>query len=194
MTSTFSPYDMDSDDWPPLWAALLVSDFQAAEALLSQGAELDSIIEENGDTFLHRAAQAGDLTMVQFFLKHGCPLSLEQFDYLEHTPLIRASKAGRTEVADYLLWKGANPNACHVARIGSTALIEAVREGHVEIVELLLEAGANPTTRGWMQLTAHDHCGNPIARLPHQSTARRIKELFDKSWGNANRRGGLSKQ
>lgn len=181
MDTTFSPFGMDSDEWPPLWAALLSSNYEAAAALLSEGIELDSLIEENGDTFLHRAAQAGDLTMVQFFLKHGCPLSLEQFDYLEHTPLIRAAEAGQTEAVDYLLWKEANPNACNEARIGSTALIEAVRGGHVEIVKLLLEAGADPSTPGWMQLTAFDHCENLIARLPGQATARRIKELLDVS-------------
>jgi ankyrin repeat protein len=179
MATTFSPYGMDSDDWPPLWAALLRPNYQVAEKLLSEGAELDSLIEENGDTFLHRAAQEGDLDMVQFFLKHGCPLSLEQFDYLEHTPLIRACKKGHFEVAEYLLSKGANPNACNEARIGSTALIEAVRGGHLPIVKLLLEAGANPFAQGWMQLTAYDHCERLIGHSPNLSPPRKVKDLLD---------------
>ena len=152
----FNPYDMDSDEWPPLWAALLAGNLEEAKRLIGSGANLDDLIEEKGDTLLHRAAQSGDLATVNFFLKHGCPRTLESFDYISHTPLIRAAANGQTAIVDLLLWKGANPNAHEECRIGNTALREAVRGGYVEIVALLLEAGGDPTIPGWMQLTAVD--------------------------------------
>lgn len=181
MATPFNPYDMDADDWPPLFAALFRSDYDAASKLLREGSELDLLIEENGDTFLHRAAQDGNLDIVQFFLNHGCPLSLEEFDYLEHTPLMRACREGHVEVAEYLLSKGADPNACDEARIGTTALIEAVKGGHLHVVKLLLDAGANPNAKGWMQLTAYDRCESLIAHSPNLTPPRRIKELLDEA-------------
>jgi len=178
MFTTFSPYDMDMENWPPLWAALLTGDERAAGKLLAEGAKLDDLIEADGNTFLHRAAQNGDLKLVHFFLNHGCPLSLESFDCLEHTPLIWASKNGHAEVVDYLLWKGADPNACLEARIGTTALIEAVKGGHAEVVKLLLEAGGDPSIKGWMQLTAHDHCESLIATPAGQAKGIQIQNLL----------------
>ena len=147
---------MDSEEWPPLWAALLDGDLAEAGHLIAKGAMLDDLIEESGDTFLHRAAQRGDLKLVNFFLKHGCPRSLESFDYISHTPLIRAAASGQTEVVDILLQKGANPNANQKSRSGNPALREALKGSYVEIVALLLEAGGDPTIPGWMQLTAVD--------------------------------------
>lgn len=147
---------LQDGEFPPLYAALSDRDFAAATNLISEGARLDDLIEDDGDTFLHRAAQNGDLPMVDFFLNYECPTTLEQFDYISNTPLIRAADNGRTEVVDRLLAARANPNAHDESRVGNTAIREAVRGGHVEIVSLLLRAGADPTIPGWMGISAVD--------------------------------------
>ena len=48
-------------DYPPLYEALRDRDFETAAKLISEGAKLDDLIEDDGNTFLHDAAQDGDL-------------------------------------------------------------------------------------------------------------------------------------
>lgn len=174
----FEAFDMEYEDRPPLWNALLGGHLMDAEELLKTGAKLDDVIEADGNTFLHRAAQKGDMEVVHFFLKHGCPRSLESFDSCSYTPLMRAAAKGKEEVVDYLLWKGADPNACEEARIGDTALIMAVRNAHAGVVKLLIEAGADPWIRGWMQASAHDHAGRIIGTIASYATSQKIQELL----------------
>jgi ankyrin repeat protein len=147
---------LEDGDYPPLYEALQGRDFESAAKLISEGAKLDDFIEDDGNTFLHDAAQDGDLKMVDFFLDQECPASLESFDYISNTPLIRAADNGRTEVVVRLLAARVNPNANDEDRIGNTAIREAVRGGHTEIVSLLLRAGADPTIPGWMAISAVD--------------------------------------
>lgn len=143
-------------DFPPLYQALQDRDFELAARLISEGAKLDDIIEDDGNTFLHDAAQAGDIMMVDFFLDHECPATLESYDDISNTPLIRASHHGRAKVVVRLLAARVNPNSNDKERIGNTAIREAVRGGHTEIVSLLLRAGADPTIPGWMNISAVD--------------------------------------
>src|SRR5688572_20836407 len=103
------PYNLDESKLPPLWNALNERDFLEAQRLIAEGACLDDIIEEGGDTFLHRAAQENHLQMVKFYLDHDCPKTIESFDYIAQTPLIRASAHGHTEVVVRLLSARANP-------------------------------------------------------------------------------------
>ncbi len=90
------------------------------------------------------------MAMVDFYIDHGCPKTLETFDYIFQTPLIRASAYGHIDVVVRLLSAGANPNARDERSIGDTALHEAARGGHSEIISLLLHAGGDPTIPGWM--------------------------------------------
>lgn len=163
-------------DLPPLYEALQDRDFATAANLISEGAKLDELIEDDGDTFLHRAAQDGDLEMVDFFLDHKCPATLESFDYISNTPLIRAADGGRTEVVVRLLAARVNPNANDEERIGNTAIREAVRSGHTEIVSLLLRAGADPTIPGWMNISAVDQAWYSIEGT--HETKRAIRALL----------------
>ncbi len=93
---------MDPDNLRSLWNALVGRDFYGAARFLGKGAALDDLIGEDGDTLLHQAAQNGDTEMVEFFLSHDCPLTLETFDYVHQTPLIRAA-------VSLLLRAGADP-------------------------------------------------------------------------------------
>ena len=76
----FNPNMMKPDDLPPLWLALWDRKFDVAAQLVAKGACLDDLIEEDGNTLLHDAAQEGDAEMVEFFLSHPCPVSLDSFD------------------------------------------------------------------------------------------------------------------
>lgn len=167
---------LQDGDFPPLYMALWDRDFEAAAKLISEGARLDELIEDDGNTLLHDAAQNGDLQMVDFFLNHECPVTLEQFDYISKTPLIRAADHGRTEVVVRLLAARVNPNAHDEARVGNTAIREAVRGGHAEIVSLLLQAGADPTIPGWMAISAVDQAWYEV-RGTHE-TLREIRSML----------------
>lgn len=150
------------DDLPPLWRALSDRNFEVASQLIANGACLDDLVEEDGNTLLHDAAQDGDMEMVEFFLRHPCPVSLESFDYIQQTPLIRAAANGNTDIVIRLLSANANPNANDEKHIGNTAIREAVRGGHADIVEWLLRAGADPTIPGWMSMSAVDQAWDEI--------------------------------
>ncbi len=174
----FDPTELllEDGDLPPLYEALQDRDFEAAAKLISDGANLDDLIEDDGDTFLHRAAQDGDLEMVDFFLEHECPATLERFDYSSNSPLIHAADKGRTEVVVRLLAARVNPNAHDADRVGNTAIREAVRGGHTEIVSLLIRAGADPTIPGWMAISAVDQAWYEV-KGTHE-TGREIRALL----------------
>ena len=167
---------LEDGELPPLYEALQDRNFDTAVSLISDGAKLDDLIEDNGDTFLHRAAQDGDLEMVDFFLDRECPTTLESFDYISNTPLIRAADSGRVEVVVRLLAARVNPNARDEQGIGNTAIREAVRGGHTEIVSQLLRAGADPTIAGWMNISAVDQAWHSI-KGTHE-TMREIRALL----------------
>jgi len=149
-------------DLPPLWRALFDRDFVTAARFVDDGASLDDLIEEDGNTFLHDAAEVGDLQMVDFFLARDCPKTLEQFDYTAKTPLIRAADHGQSIVVTRLLATSINIDSHDELRSGNTAIREAVRGGHTEIVSLLLESGADPTIPGWMGISAVDQAWDEV--------------------------------
>lgn len=167
---------MDPDDLPPLWTALGDRDFAEARRLIAAGARLDHLIEEDGNTFLHDAAEDGNVEMVDFYLDHECPATLEQFDYIQQTPLIRAAHNGQTDIVVRLLSARVNPNAHDEEQIGNTAIREAVRAGHKDIVSILLKAGADPTIPGWMTISAVDQAWYEIEG-PHD-TISEIRNLL----------------
>ncbi|MEM8932608.1 MAG: ankyrin repeat domain-containing protein [Acidobacteriota bacterium] len=144
------------DNPPPLLQALWDGDFDTAARLIEEGARLDDLIETDGNTLLHDAAQDGRLDMVDFFLRHDSPRSRESYDEIAETPLVRAADSGQTEVVARLLAAGVDPNNRDEQKIGNTAIREAVRGGHVDIVRMLLDARADPTIPGWMGISAVD--------------------------------------
>jgi len=172
----FDPYNMELEELPPIWSALSARDFETARRLIEEGARLDDLIEENGGSFLHTAARVGDLPAVDFFLQYDCPKTLEQFDYIQETPLICAANNGQTEVIIRLLSARVNPNARDEQRVGNTAIREAVRGGHTEIVSLLLRAGADPTIPGWMSISAVDQAWDEMEGPPE--TIRDIRAML----------------
>ena len=167
---------LNDGDYPPLYEAIDDRDFPAAAKLIADGARLDDLIEDDGNTLLHDAAEKGDREVVDFFLDHDCPETLEQFDYVQETPLIRAAHHGQTDMVVRLLSARANPNAIDKENIGNTAIREAVREGHADIVEILLRAGADPTIPGWMKISAVDQAWYDVRA--DRETMRRIRAML----------------
>ncbi|HEY7154662.1 MAG TPA: ankyrin repeat domain-containing protein [Gemmataceae bacterium] len=103
---------------------------------------------------LHRAAEAGGLTLVCELLNQGCPVNA--FDELGKTPLHYAVLGEHFTVVDVLLRSGADVNAHDEQRIGNTPLGEAASTCSLRMARLLVEAGADPTIPGWMQRSALD--------------------------------------
>lgn len=158
--------------------ALWNRDFETASKLLQSGLSLDDILDDDGDSLLHNAAQDGDMEMVDFFLRHPCPGTIASFDYIAQTPLIRAADHGHVEIVRRLIAAGADVNAHHEDQIGNTAIREAVRGGYVEIVRALLAAGADPTIPGWMMISAVDQAYYEVKGGLDSAGAREIQELF----------------
>lgn len=162
----------------PLYRALWDSDFSEAKRLIAEGANIDDCLEDDGDSHLHRAAEQGDLEMVEFYLGYPCPRTLEAFNYIDHTPLMMAAKGGKVEVVSKFLDYGVDPDAHCEEKIGNTAIREAVREGHADIVEVLLKFGADPTIPGWMGISAVDQAFYSIEGGFQSQHARRIQKML----------------
>jgi ankyrin repeat protein len=172
---------LPSNDYiPELVRALWDRDFAAAHRLIEAGASLDDILEEDGGSMLHQAAQDGDVGMVDFFLAHPCPKTLRTFDYIDHTPLIRAAAHGQGDVVRRLIAAGSDVNARNEERAGNTAIREAVRGGHAEVVKRLLDAGADPTIPGWMMISAVDQAHHSMEGGADSPNGREILRLLSK--------------
>jgi ankyrin repeat protein len=125
-----------------LLAASSAGNRQAVEALLRDGAEVNTRFGGDGETPLHRAAAEGGTEIVGLLLKERADPNIADSDGA--TPLIAASYGGHTEAARLLLAAGADPNAAE-GRYGMTPLIVAAWKGHLLTVRALLESGADPS-------------------------------------------------
>lgn len=88
-----------------------------------------------GRTFLHRAAEKGDLQAAALYLELGADLDALE---LEHngTPLAAAARQGQREIVGFLLERGADPKAPADAP-WAQPLVRAEQGGHGEIAALL---------------------------------------------------------
>jgi ankyrin repeat protein len=124
--------------------------------LIEAGATPSREIPTDAGTSLHLAAENGDIEILRLLLDTDFRAAINNFDYVNRTPLICAVEANNLEVAKVLLSAGADINANNESQIGDTAIRRAAEEGTPEMVRFLLERGADPTIPGWMQLTAVD--------------------------------------
>jgi RNA polymerase sigma factor (sigma-70 family) len=98
-----------------------------------------------GASALIRAAQAGDLRIVQLLVERGASVRDTCACAGAESPLWNATVTGAADVVDYLLAAGADANATAFA--GATPLHVAVQRGHHVLVPRLLAAGADPARR-----------------------------------------------
>ncbi|XP_031621038.1 tonsoku-like protein [Contarinia nasturtii] len=101
---------------------------------------------EKGESQLHRACIAGNLTMARRLIDQGHPVNVR--DHAGWLPLHEAANHGFTEIVELLLDNGATINdkggtGCE----GFTPLHDACGNGVLNVVELLLNRGANATLK-----------------------------------------------
>jgi uncharacterized protein len=128
--------------------------------------------EEQTQSELHRAAQAGQIALLRIHLSQG--MHPDARDKAQRTPLMEAVKTGQIEAVRLLLSAGADVNAS--SSTGRTPLIEAAEFGQAHSASLLIAAGAdlNASQRGWgTPLEAAERTGNnEIAAMLRSAGAR----------------------
>jgi F-type H+-transporting ATPase subunit beta len=151
-----------------LFLALRAGDREEVGALLASDPDLvtateDWSVDEALDgglpvptraTPLIRAAERGDLAMLDLLLDRGAPVDGSCRCITGESALFAALAAGREAVAARLLARGAEPNATAFA--GTTPLHVAAIRGFETLVPALLARGADPSRRDANGRTAAD--------------------------------------
>ncbi len=119
-----------------IWSGSHPTDPGIVRALVAAGLDIN---RPNwiGRTFLHRAAEKGDLQAAGLYLELGADLGALE---LEHggTPLAAAAREGQLEMVRFLLARGADASAPAGAP-WAQPLTRAERAGKAEVAALLLE-------------------------------------------------------
>ncbi|MSS71371.1 MAG: ankyrin repeat domain-containing protein [Candidatus Latescibacteria bacterium] len=93
-----------------------------------------------GRTFLHRAAERGDIEISRILIEYGADIDAVE---LEHggTPLATGAREGQTEMVRFLIERGADPTA-PIESPWATPLAWAGKKGHTEVADILRKHGA----------------------------------------------------
>ena len=106
--------------------------------LISASAHAMENHEELGEQ-LRRAADTGNLALVQQLLQQGAPIDATYA--FDRTPLMHAAMSGHTDTCQLLIERGASVDAKGV--YGSTPLMSAAYWGHTDTCQLLLNNKAS---------------------------------------------------
>jgi Ankyrin repeats (3 copies) len=119
--------DYGADPQQAIWAALVHAEFEAVDALIRRGAQVDLAV----------AAAMG-------FIEDARRLVASADNECRHRALALASQFGCTEIVRLLLDSGEDPNRYNPVGFHShsTPLHQAVLAGHEATVTLLVESGA----------------------------------------------------
>lgn len=122
------------DGWTPLHLAAFFGRRDAADRLLSAGADL-AAISANAlrNTPLHAGVAGGHIDVSLLLIERGADVKIA--DAGGHTPFHIAAEGGYLPVAKALLERGADPHA--VDAEDRTPLSRAAARGHTEIVDLI---------------------------------------------------------
>ena len=146
-----------------------------AEVLIAHGADLEKRCTRRycrPETALHRAAENGQLGLVQLLIREGADVNAEG-DH-QGTPLHLAAEAGCEEVVEVLLSGGADLKRRDWT--GRSPLHYAARSGHLGVVETLVERGADIDARGqgqWAEFT-------PLHEAAYEGNAEVVDLLLSK--------------
>ncbi|KAM9339302.1 uncharacterized protein asb2a.1 [Symphorus nematophorus] len=131
--------ESNDEGWIALHEAAYYGQLQCVSILISAYPDSVNRRTVKNQTALLLAACRGNVSCVDFLLKHGADPNISNKD--RETPLFAACERTHTAVVDVLLMFRAHVNCC-CAR-GLSPLHEAVRHGHLELCRTLLQAGAN---------------------------------------------------
>ncbi|MBC1499545.1 ankyrin repeat domain-containing protein [Listeria weihenstephanensis] len=116
-----------------LLKAIETKDSQQIEALLKQGAQVDTV-NTRGESGLLVSTHDNNIPMAKLFLQYGANVNLQ--DKIEDSPFLYAGAEGRTEILKLMIPH--KPDYTLTNRFGGTALIPAAEKGHLANVRLLL--------------------------------------------------------
>jgi ankyrin repeat protein len=157
--------------------------------LFARADRLFACIDRHGDdNALCEACDLGNIEDVRALIDGGA--YVDDFDYLDRTPLMYACMKGHTEIADLLIKHGADPNALNAD--GDTVLIRiASLKDKADSVRHLLESGANMLARNNGGETAiYKASGNGCLDTVHVLTEAYAKplcaRLIQRRWRDAN--------
>lgn len=111
---------------------------EVIKLLIRSGANIDAQ-DDDGDTALHAAAQAGDLDMVRLLISKKARVSVKNDS--GKSALDLACAGNKSKVIEHLLKHGAT---CEPDALGRTELHEAIEGGcDADIIKLFVSKGVN---------------------------------------------------
>ena len=132
------------------------------------GAEIENMVDSQGNNLLHLAAGSGDCSVLaNLFNVPACEMLLNEVNQFGSTPLHCAAEAGHTGCVKVLLAQGATSHKCHC---GFTPFMRACSKGHTTCAKLLHEAF--PFQRDWT-----DDKGNTCLHLAVSSSNPQMVKL-----------------
>ncbi|XP_032364558.1 ankyrin repeat and SOCS box protein 2 [Etheostoma spectabile] len=129
----------NDEGWIALHEAAYYGQLHCLAILIKAHPNLVNSWSLTNQTALLLAAGRGNVSCVDFLLKHGADPNIADRD--RETPLLTACEQPNEAVVDLLLQFGAQVNRCTVQ--GETCLHVACRHGQLELCRKLLEAGAD---------------------------------------------------
>ncbi|OMJ84258.1 hypothetical protein SteCoe_14681 [Stentor coeruleus] len=124
--------------WAPLYRTIVYGNENAAQALLSLGAN-PNIQNRLGQSPLHQASETNNIKLAKLLLNHKANPNIQQND--GDTPLHLACYKGSTEMALVLLKAGGDPNNVNLV-FGRTPLHCACEKNIYPLVKSLLDFNA----------------------------------------------------
>ena len=164
--------DRLSDYTEALDFSAMLGRMEIIRIFLDAGVDIDAIVGEPG-TLLHRAAERGQISVVEFLLASGAAIdarntSPDSYYERQWTPLMFAISENQTPISELLLDAGADINVRDTE--GRTPLLLAIEKGRQSMSERLIEMGAN------LELTGEEGCTALIlaVREGHKTLTERL--------------------
>ena len=129
----------DCDDIAPFAAVRLDPLIPVLQTLLNAGADINTRIEREGDTYLMWRVRCKDVETVGWLLQNGASVNLQNREGA--TALHHASSRGSTDMVKLLLLNNANPGI--VDERGRSPLHAGCKEGQSGVVSCLLDHGVD---------------------------------------------------
>ncbi|MEY4593040.1 MAG: serine/threonine-protein phosphatase 6 regulatory ankyrin repeat subunit isoform, partial [Pseudomonadota bacterium] len=178
-----------------LYSALKMGNYQIAEMLLQQGADINCRNCSSGfssETALGRAAQQGSLPTLQWMLSHGADVNVRSYPEGK-TPLMSAIMNGNSEIIGLVLQHGPNPKIVDAKGLNAlmyliiaNSYIDEVKK--VPLARILLSRGTDPNQSTLSGETALMHsaawCQPNMVKLLLQHGANPAAKSIDGNTAN----------